>query len=111
MSGIFGAIAIMIGAFGAHALKSHLQSLGTTAIFETAVLYHLAHAVALLALSNISNATVTKWCWACGIIVFSGSLYIMAVTNARWLGAITPIGGLLLIVGWLALCFQGHKKA
>ncbi len=98
----------MSGAFGAHLLKPTLAANGTTANWETAALYHLAHAVVLLVLAR-GSATVPRVAFALfasGIAIFSGSLYVLAITNAKWLGAITPVGGLALLGGWLTLAWK-----
>ena len=94
-------LAVALGAFGAHALKFKLQVNGTLDAWQTAVLYHLAHAVALvaLALHGASNRTAFYLLLA-GVVIFSGSLYLLAITNTRWLGAITPLGGLCFLAGW-----------
>lgn len=94
-------LAVGLGAFGAHALKAALQSNGMVDVWNKAVLYHLAHAVALvaLALSGAGNRA-TYFLLVAGILLFSGSLYTMALTNVRWLGAITPVGGLCFLAGW-----------
>jgi uncharacterized membrane protein YgdD (TMEM256/DUF423 family) len=94
-------LAVALGAFGAHALKGTLQASGMLDAWNKAVLYHLVHAVALvaLALSGSSNRTA-YFLLAAGILLFSGSLYTMALTNVRWLGAITPLGGLCFLAGW-----------
>lgn len=94
-------LAVALGAFGAHSLKSVLQSNDTLDIWNKAVLYHLAHAIALVALSL--QATVNRGAFyllIAGVLIFSGTLYLLAVTNIRWLGAITPIGGLCFLAGW-----------
>ncbi len=90
--------------FGAHQLASLLAANQTATIWQTAVLYHLVHSVAALWAAG-RNPTVV-WIWAAGILVFSGSLYILALTNVRWLGAITPIGGLLFLAGWLLVAIK-----
>jgi len=77
---------------------------GTIDIWNTAVLYHLVHAVAAVWAST--NYKVASWLWLSGIGIFSGSLYILAITNIRWLGAITPIGGLLFLAGWLWIAIR-----
>jgi len=94
-------VAVALGAFGAHALKASLQSSGMLDAWNKAVLYHLVHAVALLALAlyGASNRAA-YFLIAAGILLFSGSLYTMALTNVRWLGAITPLGGLCFLAGW-----------
>lgn len=97
-------LAVALGAFGAHALRSTLDSHGMSDVWNKAVLYHLVHAVALVALSSMRTHNRTAW-WLlfAGIILFSGSLYLMALINVRWLGAITPLGGLCFLGGWLWL--------
>lgn len=109
LSAALGFTAVALGAFGAHGLKALLTENGTTAIWETAVLYHLAHAVAALCAGE-RNARAAQM-WTLGVLIFSGSLYILAVTNIRWLGAITPIGGVLLLVGWVLVGFGTKRSA
>jgi uncharacterized membrane protein YgdD (TMEM256/DUF423 family) len=94
-------LAVGLGAFGAHALKATLQSHGMLEVWNKAVLYHFLHALALvvLALQGAGNR-VAYFLIVGGIIFFSGSLYALALTNVRWLGAITPIGGLCFLAGW-----------
>jgi uncharacterized membrane protein YgdD (TMEM256/DUF423 family) len=94
-------LAVGLGAFGAHALKATLQESGMLDVWNKAVLYHLVHAVALIALAlhGAGNRTA-YYLIVAGILFFSGSLYVMALTNVRWLGAITPIGGLCFLAGW-----------
>jgi len=102
------ALGVMLGAFGAHGLRERLTA-DLLAVFETGVRYHLIHALGLLAVawaaSRWPNAWVgaAGWLFVAGIAVFSGSLYVLAVTGIRWLGAITPIGGVCLIAGWVVL--------
>ncbi len=106
IAGIAGFLAVALGAFGAHALKSTLEANGNLPIWQTAASYHLVHAVVLVVLAT--RATLARWSFllfGVGIVIFSGSLYVLAVTNIKWLGAITPIGGLCLLAGWLALAF------
>ncbi len=103
---ILGALMVAIGAFGAHGLKDTLVANDTVAIWDTAVFYHAVHAVALLALALEGRAgALISGCWIAGIFVFSGSLYVLAITDLRWLGAITPVGGVALIAGWVVLVF------
>jgi uncharacterized membrane protein YgdD (TMEM256/DUF423 family) len=94
-------LAVALGAFGAHALKSTLEGSGMFDVWNKAVLYHFVHAVALLALALFGAANRGAW-WLifAGILLFSGSLYLMALTNVRALGAITPLGGLCFLAGW-----------
>ncbi|GAB4171817.1 MAG: DUF423 domain-containing protein [Terrimicrobiaceae bacterium] len=101
LAAILGFSGVALGAFGAHGLRTILEQHGMSAVWQTAVLYHLVHAVAVL-----SAGAWRPWAarlWAAGILIFSGSLYILAVSGVRWLGAITPIGGVLLLAGWIAL--------
>ena len=101
---IFGATGVALGAFGAHGLKAILTANESLEIWRTASTYHLLHAIALLSLaSRPSGYGIAFKCFAIGLIVFSGSLYALAITNLKMLGAITPIGGLILIVGWISL--------
>jgi uncharacterized membrane protein YgdD (TMEM256/DUF423 family) len=94
-------VAVALGAFGAHALKATLQSNGMLDVWNKAVLYHLVHAVALLALALYGAGNRGAYLLlAAGILFFSGSLYTMALTNVPWLGAITPLGGLCFLAGW-----------
>lgn len=103
-----GALGVALGAFGAHALKPTLAAFGTADIWQTAVFYHLVHAVALLALAAAGGAgRLITWLWVPGVAIFSGTLYVLATTGIKWLGAITPIGGTLLIVGWIVLLARG----
>ncbi len=94
-------LAVALGAFGAHWLKPTLESHGMIGVWEKAVLYHFLHAIALvvLALHGFSHRP-PPWFLLAGIILFSGSLYLMALTNVRWLGAITPLGGICFLIGW-----------
>jgi uncharacterized membrane protein YgdD (TMEM256/DUF423 family) len=94
-------LAVGLGAFGAHALKDTLQSHGMLDVWNKAVLYHFLHALALvvLALHGAGNR-VAYFLIAGGIVFFSGSLYALALTNIRWLGAITPVGGFCFLAGW-----------
>ena len=106
-----GALTVIIGAFGAHALGPMLQATNRTATFETAVKYQMYHTLALLAVGLLlfriehMGLQVAAWCFLLGILVFSGSLYTLCITGITWLGAITPIGGTLMIVGWGALFY------
>ena len=94
-------LAVALGAFGAHSFKAMLTSRDMVGVWEKAVLYHFLHAIALLVLSVFPNANKTAGVLLlAGTVLFSGSLYLMALTNVRWLGAITPLGGLCFLVGW-----------
>lgn len=105
-SAVLGALAVILGAFGAHGLKATLELHQTAAIWQTAAQYHLVHAAVLLALGLAGFST---WGWrlmATGVLIFSGTLYVLSVTGIKWLGAITPIGGLCLIAGWLLVAVR-----
>lgn len=115
LASLSGMLAVMMGAFGAHALKNRLDEYAL-GIFETAVQYHFHHSFALLAVGVIAlsqpQTTLLKtsgWLFLIGILVFSGSLYLLSLTGVRWLGAITPLGGLAFIGGWACLAALGWK--
>lgn len=94
-------LAVALGAFGAHALKAKLEMSGMLEVWNKAVLYHFLHAVTLVALALFGASNrATYFLLTAGILLFSGSLYTMALTNVRWLGAITPLGGLCFLAGW-----------
>jgi uncharacterized membrane protein YgdD (TMEM256/DUF423 family) len=108
---VLGFTGVLLGAVGAHFLKSYWEvavSLTEAAyrvdIWKTAVFYHLTHAVVLLVLAfgcpEKHQARLASWCFVLGINIFSGSLYMLALTGMRWMGAIVPIGGVLLLLGW-----------
>ena len=112
------ALAVMIGAFGAHGLRGRLDAYSMD-IYERAVFYHFIHALGLLIVSILPRAGVLPAAaavWTCtlllaGIVIFSGSLYLLAVTGTRWLGAITPIGGLSFIAAWAVLAIALLRSA
>src|SRR5687768_5875910 len=90
LAALCGFAAVALGAFGAHGMKAILAQHGTAAAWETAVLYHLSHAVVLLVISGREPGSPRAWAlFATGILIFSGTLYLLAATNIRWLGAIT----------------------
>ena len=99
-------LSVVAGAFGARALKSKLTPELLT-IFETAARYQMYHALGLIMVAVVNEGsiliTIAGWLFLGGIIIFSGSLYILSLTGIRWLGAITPIGGLAFIIGWACL--------
>lgn len=111
-----GALSVMIGAFGAHALKQTLLASGKLEVFETAVKYQFYHTFALLILGLLMFKIDSKlleyagYSFIAGIFIFSGSLYILCLTGVNKWGAVTPIGGLLLIAGW-ALMLVGLMKS
>tara|TARA_Y100001978_G_scaffold160457_1_gene146552 strand:- start:1558 stop:1920 length:363 start_codon:yes stop_codon:yes gene_type:complete len=103
---ILGLLSVLLGAFGAHGLKGILLKNETLEIFNKAVLYQIFHTIALLCVGNLQIITgksffMTGIFFTLGVIIFSGSLYILSITNLRWLGAITPIGGVLFVFGWI----------
>ena len=103
-------VAVALGAFGAHALKASLQTSGMLDAWNKAVLYHFLHAIALMALALHGAENRVAWFLLfVGILLFSGSLYVMALTNIRWLGAITPAGGLCFLAGWAWLVISPPK--
>ncbi|MGB3588198.1 MAG: DUF423 domain-containing protein [Tunicatimonas sp.] len=111
-----GALSVMIGAFGAHALQATLEAGGRTATFEIAVKYQFYHTLALLLIGLLMFRVQDKLLdYAAlsmmgGILVFSGSLYILCLSGIRWLGAVTPVGGLLFIIGWVLLLVAVAKS-
>lgn len=113
---IFGLLTVVIGAFGAHALEEILLQNGRVDTFETAVKYQGLHALALVLLGIVSeklNSSLIRYAaisMVIGILIFSGSLYILSITNIGFLGAITPIGGLGLIAGWILLIIGIYKS-
>src|SRR4029453_7038060 len=105
---LMGGIGVALGAFGAHGLRGRLSP-EMLAIFETGVRYHMYHALALVATAALMSkldgrgVTAAGWCFTAGIFIFSGSLYALALTGVTVLGAITPIGGLAFLPGWVLL--------
>jgi uncharacterized membrane protein YgdD (TMEM256/DUF423 family) len=106
--------AVLLGAFGAHALKETLSAYDSIQTWETAVRYQMWHAIALILLSMISLTQPTPKmigpCFAVGSLLFSGSLYGLALDGPKWLGPVTPLGGLSLMVGWLLLAYSCFKS-
>jgi uncharacterized membrane protein YgdD (TMEM256/DUF423 family) len=109
-----GALAVGFGAFGAHGLRERLDA-DALAVFDIAARYQMYHALALLAVGflalRVDNLTVriAGCAFVLGIVLFSGSLYALALTGQRWLGMVTPVGGLSFIVGWVALAFAAYR--
>lgn len=118
IAGISGCMAVVLGAFGAHALKESLSP-DMLATFETGVRYQMFHVVGILAVAWLGSHTPAAqkfarfagWCFVAGTIFFSMSLYLLALTGERWLGAITPIGGVLFMAGWILLALSAWKNA
>lgn len=107
-------VGVALGAFGAHALRSSLSA-ADLAIFETGVRYQMYHAVALLGVAWAwtrwpgGGITAAGWLFVAGIVVFSGSLYALVLTGQRWLGAVTPLGGLCFLAGWACLAWAAFR--
>jgi uncharacterized membrane protein YgdD (TMEM256/DUF423 family) len=111
---LLGGLGVALGAFGAHGLKNRLRP-ERLETFETAVRYQLYHALALLATGFTADsggifAALAGWLFLAGILLFSGSLYLLVLTNRRWLGAITPLGGVAFVAGWLCLALAAFYK-
>ncbi|MET0380030.1 MAG: DUF423 domain-containing protein [Spongiibacteraceae bacterium] len=109
ISAISGFIAVALGAFGAHGLRQKLSA-DMLAVYQTGVQYQFYHTLALLAvallLMTMPPSSFLKWSgnlFAIGIVIFSGSLYVLAISGVRWLGAITPLGGVAFLAGWMCL--------
>jgi uncharacterized membrane protein YgdD (TMEM256/DUF423 family) len=119
LAGCNGFLAVALGAFGAHGLRSKLAGLQDgprrLEVWETASQYHLSHALALglvaylCSRSSLGAAPAAGFCFQAGIVIFSGSLYALALSGIRVLGAITPLGGLCFLAGWAALAFAAYK--
>ena len=110
----YGFLGVALGAFGAHALKEKLAP-EMLAAWRTGVEYQFYHALALILLALLARASINVWqqyagwCFAAGILLFSGSLYVLALSGVRALGAITPLGGLLFLAGWACLLVSAIK--
>lgn len=114
MSSLFGLLAVGLGAFGAHALKATLTANNRLDTYELAVRYHFYHTLALLAIAilidKFPGMSAAAWCMAGGIILFSGSLYVMAIFNTTKVALITPIGGLFFLAGWAIMLHSAFRK-
>lgn len=117
LAGISGALAVGLGAFGAHSLEALLIQNGRLDTFQTAVNYHFYHTLALLGIGILAKVkpdwkgiSFAAWSMVLGILIFSGSLYILSLTGITWLGAITPLGGLAFILGWSSLVYLSFKN-
>lgn len=109
-TGLLGLTGVLAGTFGAHGLKGVLTP-QMQETFEIGVRYHLIHAVACFALTALMGTTMRSrwirlaaWLWITGVVIFSGSLYALALTNMGWLGWITPLGGTAFMLGWFCVC-------
>jgi len=115
LAGLLGFLGVLAGTFGAHGLKGRIEP-AMIETFEVGVRYHLVHAVALLVVALMAQQKISAcmkvagWGFTIGIIIFSGTLYLLAVTGMKWLGAITPLGGVGFMVGWIALLVAGVRE-
>lgn len=115
IASVSGAISVMLGAFGAHALKATLEASGRLETYETAVKYQFYHTIALLLIGVLMTRLDSRSldyaaiAMIVGIVIFSGSLYILCMTGIKWLGAVTPIGGVAMIVGWVLLFLAVYR--
>jgi len=115
LASLSGMLAVAFGAFGAHALKNRLDEYAL-GVYQTAVQYHFYHSLALLAVGIIAlsqpQTTLLRssgWLFLLGMLIFSGSLYLLSLTGVKWLGAVTPLGGLAFIAGWGCLAAASWK--
>lgn len=110
----FAFLGVAAGAFGAHGLRGRVST-DLLAVFETAVRYQMYHALALFAVAALLGArasgaaTAAGWLFVLGVLIFSGSLYALVLSGVRWLGAITPLGGVAFLAGWLLLAWAGWQ--
>lgn len=110
-----GVVGVTLGAFGAHGLRSRLTP-DMLAVFETGVRYHLYHALAIIGVAAVADRLqagrlilASGWLFLAGIVLFSGSLYLLSITGIRILGAITPFGGVAFLLGWACLAFAALR--
>ncbi|SET00462.1 DUF423 domain-containing protein [Hymenobacter actinosclerus] len=116
LAALLGALSVGIGAFAAHGLRKMLEASGRFETFETAVRYQFFHTLALLGIGvllvlrpELKSLGTVAWLWLGGIIIFSGSLYVLCLTGITKLGAVTPIGGVLFIAGWIMLLLAARQ--
>ena len=117
LGSVFAFLGVGLGAFGAHGLQSVLTANETLEAYKTGVQYHLVHALALVMLAVLSDRMRDKkkletvgWLFAVGILFFSGSLYVLAVSGIKILGAVTPLGGLCFLSGWALLAYTAIRE-
>jgi len=115
LGALLGLFGVGLGAFGAHVLKPRI-GMEALAVYQTGVQYHLVHALALLVVGLLPrllpmtvHLRLAGWFFLAGVVLFSGSLYLLAVSGQRWLGAITPFGGLAFLVGWALIAVAALK--
>ena len=114
LGALFSGLAVAAGAFGAHGLRGRLDT-DMLAAFETGARYQMYHGLALLAVAWAvvrwpqGHAAAAGWLFVAGIVIFSGSLYVLSISGVRWLGAITPLGGLCFLAGWVALVLTSWR--
>lgn len=117
-AGLLGLTGVALGALGAHVLKTTLLERGMSTAWETAARYHIVHAVALVGIAawmrgnSATSERLGNWItgsWVLGTLLFSGSLYLLAIGGPRWLGPVTPLGGVALMLGWLLLIVRAFK--
>lgn len=117
IAAVMGAAGVALGAFGAHGLARVFEANGRAGTFGTAVQYHLIHAVVLLVVGLLGSQIDSRyvvwagWLFVAGIILFSGSLYILAIFDVRIMGAVAPLGGTSFILGWLALALAAWQSS
>lgn len=117
LGGVNAALTVALGAFGAHILKTQLSS-AMMAVYHTAILYHAIHALGLIALGAVAAwlpgsgfLKSAGWTMFAGIVLFCGSLYLLSITGAGWLGVITPVGGVAFILAWVLFCVAVLKAS
>lgn len=117
IAALLGATGVGLGAFGAHGLGAVLEANGRAATFDTAIHYQLIHALALLAAARLDEQHPSQWTlragWLLilGVILFSGSLYLLSIFNLRFMGAVAPFGGASLIAGWASLGLSAWRRS
>ena len=113
LAGAFGFSGVALGAFGAHGLRERLAP-PMLEVYRTGVLYHLLHAVVVLAVAlaadRLRRPRLNAGLFCAGIAIFSGTLYLLAITGTTWWGAVTPVGGLLLLAGWATVIVEGFSR-